>query len=66
MRFWVTIREDTNLDISVNYLDAIIVGAAFGSAPGDTNWDVRADIKEDRVINYLDAILLGAKFGWPY
>jgi peptide/nickel transport system substrate-binding protein len=60
-----TIPEDTNIDQTVNFKDAIILGAAFGSKPGDLNWDLRADIKRDGVVNYLDAIKLGAFFGWP-
>jgi ABC-type transport system substrate-binding protein len=61
---WVTIREDLNYDFAVNYLDAILLGAAFGATIGSPNWDSRADIKHDYFINYLDAIKLGAIFGW--
>ncbi|MEM1589539.1 MAG: ABC transporter substrate-binding protein [Candidatus Bathyarchaeia archaeon] len=60
-----TIREDTNLDKTVNFLDGILLGAAFGSKPGDLNWDARVDIRTDGAINYLDGIMLGAYFGWP-
>jgi hypothetical protein len=60
-----TVREDANLDGQVNYIDGIILGAAFSSAPGDLNWDVRADMKTDGHINYIDGIELGAYFGWP-
>jgi hypothetical protein len=60
-----TVREDTDCSGFVNYLDAIILGAAFASKPGDLNWDVRADMKTDGHINYLDGIALGAYFSWP-
>ena len=63
-KIYVTIPEDTNLDFVVNFKDAIILGAAFGSKPGDANWDPRADILKDYVINFKDAIKLGAQFGW--
>jgi hypothetical protein len=60
-----TVREDVNLDRAVTFLDAILLGAAFGSTPGALNWDARVDIKADGSINYLDGIMLGAYFGWP-
>jgi peptide/nickel transport system substrate-binding protein len=60
-----TIPEDTNIDLVVNFKDAIILGGAFGSTPGALNWDLRADIKRDGVVNFKDAIKLGSYFGWP-
>lgn len=63
-KIYSTIPEDINLDFAVNFIDAIILGAAFGSIPGDANWDPRADILKDYVINFIDAIKLGAVFGW--
>jgi parallel beta-helix repeat protein len=46
----------------VNYLDGILLGAAFSSTPGDTNWNANADINSDDYVNYLDGIILGANF----
>jgi hypothetical protein len=60
-----TVREDTDCSGQVNYIDGIILGAAFSSKPGDLNWDVRADVKTDGFVNYLDGITLGAYFTWP-
>jgi len=63
---------DINGDGTVNYLDAILLGAAFGSHgpdypnPGDPpseNWNPSADLTGDNMINYLDGIILGANFG---
>lgn len=54
---------DVNTDHHVNYLDAIIVSAAFGSEPGDPNWDPRADITINNIVNYLDSIIVGDHFG---
>jgi subtilisin family serine protease len=54
---------DVNTDYHVNYIDAIIVGAAFGSEPGDPNWDSRADITINNIVNYLDSIIVGDHFG---
>jgi len=63
--FNVTLRGDINHDGIVNYLDAIRLGAAFGSSLNEPNWDPDADlnIPPDNVINYLDAIILGTNFG---
>jgi ABC-type transport system substrate-binding protein len=67
---YVTIREDTDNNFIVNFLDAIILGAAFGSRPGPALpppagvWDERADIDGNQFVNFLDAIRLGAQFGW--
>jgi hypothetical protein len=47
----------------VNVKDAVILGAAFGSKPGDSNWNPNADINNDGYINVKDAVILGANFG---
>jgi ABC-type transport system substrate-binding protein len=62
---WATISEDLNLDFKVNILDIIAIGAAFGSRPGDSNWNARADLVRDYKINILDMIKAATKFGWP-
>lgn len=59
----VTIQGDINGDNTVNFLDAILLGTAFGSKPGDPNWNPNANINDDGIINFLDAIILGAHFG---
>jgi hypothetical protein len=62
---WVLVVKpgDINGDKAVNFLDAILLGSAFGSKPGDTNWNPNSDLNEDEFINFLDAIILGAWFG---
>jgi hypothetical protein len=62
---WALVRTpgDINGDRSVNYLDAILLGAAFGSQPGDPDWYPNADINGDNITSYLDGIILGAHFG---
>jgi len=59
----VTTPGDINGDRNVNFLDAIILGRAFGSQPNSPNWNPNADLICDFVINYLDTIILGAYFG---
>jgi hypothetical protein len=46
------------IDIS----DAGIIGSAYGSSPGDTNWDASADINGDGTVNILDLALMGGNY----
>jgi len=57
------IPGDINSDSTVNILDAILLAGAFGSRPGDGNWNPNADINNDDVVNILDAIILAGHFG---
>jgi hypothetical protein len=59
----VKLMGDVNGDGFVNALDAIILGNAFGSHPGDPNWNPNADLNKDGWINAKDVVLLGANFG---
>jgi len=59
---YISIPGDINGDKTVNYLDGILLGAAFSSTPKDSNWNPNADINSDNNINYLDGIILGAHF----
>jgi len=54
---------DINQDGKVNILDAILLAGAFGSKPGEPNWDLRCDLNKDDKVNILDAIILAANFG---
>jgi len=54
---------DINADNVVNFKDAILLGAAFTSKPGDPNWNPNTDINNDNTVNFKDAIILGANFG---
>ena len=53
---------DINDGGHVNILDAILLGNAFDSAPGDPTWSPNADINGDGYVNILDAIMLGNHF----
>jgi hypothetical protein len=68
----VELLGDINLDGSVNVLDSILLGDAFGShcanydyqgEPASPNWNVNADLNLDGTVNVLDAILLSDNFG---
>ncbi len=59
----IVLEGDVNHDNSINILDLVIVGNAFGSTLGDPDWDERADIKEDGVINIFDLSIVGKYYG---
>jgi hypothetical protein len=54
---------DLNLDGTVNILDIFIVAQAFGSKPGDTNWNVVADIEKNGIIDILDIFVVAREYG---
>jgi len=54
---------DLDDDGIVNILDGIIIAVAFGSRPGDPNWNPMADILVDSIINIQDILLWAIHFG---
>lgn len=54
---------DINHDGTVDVLDAILLISAWGSQPGDSNWNPHADLNKDGVINILDAIVISYNYG---
>jgi basic membrane protein A len=54
---------DFNADGKVDNYDAIVLANAFGSIPGDPNWNPSADLKSDSIVDVFDAIILGTKYG---
>jgi PKD repeat protein len=64
----VTVRQSTllgdiNGDGVVDIYDAILLAAAFGSVPGDPNWNPNADFLHHGIVDIYDAIILSAQFG---
>jgi len=55
--------EDLNGDGIVNSKDAVSLGNAFYSHPGDSNWNPNADFNRDNTVNAEDAIILTRSFG---
>ena len=53
---------DCNDGDDIDIYDAIILGGAFDSVPGDPNWDVQADINDSGQVDIFDAILLGGNW----
>jgi hypothetical protein len=57
------LEGDADNDNDVDGTDASIVNLAFGSEPGDAEWDPRADFNEDDKIDGVDMGLLAGSFG---
>lgn len=54
---------DVNGDLMVNVVDLALVGAAFLSVPGSSNWNLYADFDENGIINVVDLSTVGRYFG---
>ena len=50
--------RDINDDGTVDIYDAIRLAIAFGSEPGDDNWNPKADLNQDGIIDIFDAIIM--------
>jgi len=57
------IPEDINGDGIVNIQDILIAALAFGSRPGDPNWNPIADLDNNGIINILDLVTIAIHFG---
>lgn len=59
----VVIPGDIDGNGIVDIYDAIRLAVAFGSDPGDPNWNPNADINGDAIIDIYDAIMLAIHYG---
>lgn len=57
------VNGDTNVDGSVDLGDFDIVGNAFGSVPGNSNWDARADLDRSDAVDLGDIDIIAENFG---
>jgi len=44
-------------------MDIAIVAKAYGSKPGDPNWNETADLDKNRVINIIDIATVARDYG---
>jgi len=58
----VKIIGDVNGDNTVNLADWIAFDAAYGSHPGDPNWNPQADINGDGVVDNADGVLIAQNY----
>ena len=56
-------RTDLNGDGVVNIIDIYKVAKAFGSKPGDPNWNPIADLDENGIVNIIDIYKVARDFG---
>ncbi len=68
----VKLSGDVDLNGDVDIFDLAAVGLAYGSKPGDANWDERADLytltteggpEGDSMINIFDLATVGLNYG---
>lgn len=55
--------SDTNTDGKIDIRDITMVAVAYGSKPGDLNWNVVADIDSNGWINIVDIALVAKDYG---
>jgi parallel beta-helix repeat protein len=59
-------NPDVNGDGIVDIVDVVIVALAFGSEPGDPNWNPVADLNGDSIVDIVDIVLVAIHFGETY
>jgi hypothetical protein len=57
---------DVTGDKKVNIFDVVSVTSAYGSRPGQPNWNVQADLVRDNVINIYDVVAVTSRYGQSY
>jgi len=65
--FWS--MGDVNRDGLIDILDVELIQEAWGSTPGDPNWNPDADLNQDGIVNMNDMIICVANQGldiWTY
>ena len=58
-----TILGDLNGDGTVDIFDVVLIAIAFGSRPGDSNWNALADLNSDGIVDIFDVVILAQNFG---
>lgn len=56
------VKADVNHDGEVDIYDVVIVAKAFGSRPGDPNWNSIADLVKDGIIDLFDVVFIAKNF----
>ena len=57
------VKADVNHDGEVDIYDVVTIATAFGSRPGDLNWNSIADLVKDGAIDIFDVIFIAKNFG---
>jgi parallel beta-helix repeat protein len=59
----ITIPGDLNGDFKVSLVDLVILAQAYGSKPGDSNWNPNADIDDNGIVRLSDLVTLAQDYG---
>lgn len=59
----IPIWGELNLDGIVDIFDVVIAAGAFGSQPGDPNWNPLVDFNSDGIIDIFDLVRIAVVFG---
>lgn len=57
---------DVNGDGIVDISDVVVWAGAFGSQPGDPNWNADTDLRLDDLIDIFDVIIISINYGNTY
>lgn len=56
----VTVQGDLNGDFTADLVDLVMLAQAYGSKPGNANWNPNADIDNNGTVGLLDFVILAA------
>jgi hypothetical protein len=62
----VPIPGDLNNDSNVSLADLVILAQAYGSKPGNSNWNPNVDIDGNGVVGLSDLVILAQHYGQHY
>jgi parallel beta-helix repeat protein len=57
---------DVNNDGLIDIVDIVFIALAFGSKPGDPNWNPYADLNQDGIVDIVDIVMIAIHFGETY
>jgi hypothetical protein len=65
---WIIVTNpgDLNGDFNVTLTDLVILAQAYGSVPGDPNWNPNADIDGNGVVGLTDLVTMAQHYGQYY
>ena len=66
LEFFVTILGDIDGNGVVEIKDLVLLAQAYGSKPGDPNWNSSADLNNSQVVDLLDLVTLAQHYGKHY
>ena len=57
-----SVKADVNRDGEIDIYDVVEVAGAFGSKPGDSDWNPITDLVQDELIDIFDVVLIAKNF----